>query len=358
MPRKKPKKPKKRKRVAAGNRTAQGTAADKASGATLTISSVTITEGHCLVVAVGCENSQLAPTSVTHNGRRLRRKVQQNNATDGIHCSVWVKGEYKHDQSGDIVATWAAPIGKRVMCATSYDKAQQRDTDASKSETVATDNPATGRTSGLIAATALLEEVRYEIVTEGTTDFRLVGAPDNDPGTLFWATGPTVGTGTCREALFYDNDLVVSYFVSEGPGSDHGSSTARINTGGAWTPAAFGQQIGTNGGGAAANITLIETHIQVSSGSHIRSQLRNATSRKWASAALVLQERIPWWKMGITATDVIDVETIVKAAGGDTEAIYYGYEEGEARWEAYEDIAGTLTLRAFRRQRNGTWIPS
>jgi autotransporter-associated beta strand protein len=36
----------------------------------------------------------------------------------------------------------------------------------------------------------------YRIVDPGTTDFTLIGAPDNNPGTRFQATGPGSGTGT------------------------------------------------------------------------------------------------------------------------------------------------------------------
>lgn len=50
-------------------------------------------------------------------------------------------------------------------------------------------------TAGAIAATAATA-AEYQIVTRGTTDFTAMGAPDNNPGTIFTATGAGTGTGT------------------------------------------------------------------------------------------------------------------------------------------------------------------
>ena len=42
--------------------------------------------------------------------------------------------------------------------------------------------------------------VEYTILTTGTTDFTLIGAANSNPGTIFTATGPGVGTGTASTA--------------------------------------------------------------------------------------------------------------------------------------------------------------
>ena len=47
----------------------------------------------------------------------------------------------------------------------------------------------------IYAATSLAEDATYIINNPGTTDFTLIGAPDNNPGTEFTATGPGTGTG-------------------------------------------------------------------------------------------------------------------------------------------------------------------
>jgi hypothetical protein len=52
----------------------------------------------------------------------------------------------------------------------------------------------------LTSATALIVGTQYVINSVGTSDFQLVGAPNNEVGTSFAATGTTVGTGTCTLA--------------------------------------------------------------------------------------------------------------------------------------------------------------
>lgn len=46
------------------------------------------------------------------------------------------------------------------------------------------------------SATSMVAGKTYTIINIGTTDFTLAGSPDNKPGTIFTATGPTIGTGT------------------------------------------------------------------------------------------------------------------------------------------------------------------
>jgi hypothetical protein len=50
----------------------------------------------------------------------------------------------------------------------------------------------------------------YMIETVGTTDFTLVGAPNNDPGTVFTATGPATGDGTVVDGYFFGT-IAVGY---------------------------------------------------------------------------------------------------------------------------------------------------
>jgi hypothetical protein len=51
-------------------------------------------------------------------------------------------------------------------------------------------------TAGAIAAGSTAGATEYQIVTRGTTDFTAIGAPDNNPGTIFTASGAGAGTGT------------------------------------------------------------------------------------------------------------------------------------------------------------------
>lgn len=52
----------------------------------------------------------------------------------------------------------------------------------------------------LSSATALVVGTQYVINSVGTSNFQLVGAPNNEVGTSFAATGTTPGTGTCTLA--------------------------------------------------------------------------------------------------------------------------------------------------------------
>jgi hypothetical protein len=51
----------------------------------------------------------------------------------------------------------------------------------------------------------------YVIVTAGSTNFTLVGATDNNPGTIFTATGTTTGTGTARLNGYTHLAATISY---------------------------------------------------------------------------------------------------------------------------------------------------
>jgi hypothetical protein len=53
----------------------------------------------------------------------------------------------------------------------------------------------------IISASGLLAGVTYKILSLANTDFTQVGAPNNNVGTEFVATGPTTGTGTVEQQL-------------------------------------------------------------------------------------------------------------------------------------------------------------
>ena len=57
-----------------------------------------------------------------------------------------------------------------------------------------------------VVATALVNGTEYKILTAGTTDFTLVGAANNNVGTVFTATGAGTGTGTAVATANVDDD--------------------------------------------------------------------------------------------------------------------------------------------------------
>jgi len=66
-----------------------------------------------------------------------------------------------------------------------------------------TGTAAIGWSSGVITtAGSFTIGGNYEILTVGTTDFTLIGSPDNNIGTMFTATGVGSGTGTAGTGLF------------------------------------------------------------------------------------------------------------------------------------------------------------
>lgn len=282
------------------SRTARGTASSKTNGANLTIPSFTVPEGHCLVVSAGYDNALGAPTSVIHAGKLLRRKTQRDDATNGFHASMWIKGEYRKAQTGTCILTWSGSIGKRCAAAQSFDFV-----------CVKNDN-----TNNLNASSA----------------------------------APNTGLGATLQNA---DELVVANFVSEGPGSDHSGHTADILDGGTFASAGIGQQVGTAGAPPISNITLIETWMELSSTQATRARLQSATSRNWISQFITLIPRHEFWRQGITPHDIETVEDLIETAGGNPHDASFDFNEDTGLWEAWED-ATQGTLRATR-DINGVW---
>jgi hypothetical protein len=76
-----------------------------------------------------------------------------------------------------------------------------------------------------VAAVALIAARSYVIVSVGTTDFTLVGAPDNIVGTIFTASGVGTGTGTASAA---DTSCNTAIGANTGRGITSGSNNTII----------------------------------------------------------------------------------------------------------------------------------
>jgi hypothetical protein len=296
---KKPKKSKKPKRMAI-QRTARGTASDKTSGTTLTIPSLTVPAGHCLVVSAGYDNAQTAPLTVVHGGRSLRLKVQRDNAANGFHASMWIKGGYKKNVTGTVVLTWASAIGKRAAAASSYNFTSKSD----------------GNKRNL----------------------------DAD------STSPDTGLGETMTQLA----LVVANFVSEGPSSDHVGHTADTLDAGTFQTAGIGQKVGTTGAAPISNITVIETWLELTSTQASRSRLQGATNRNWISQCVALITKPESWQSAIAPSDIEAVEQLISDAGGNPDDAMFSFSEETGLWEAYEQ-SSKGTLRATRPENSTLW---
>ncbi len=102
----------------AQTRTAKGINSDKASGSSLSINDISITEGGTLVVGIAYDNSQGAPTSVKFGNRGLNERRKKTNAGSGFTVAIWTAPYIRHPNIRDLVATWASDIGARAMFAT------------------------------------------------------------------------------------------------------------------------------------------------------------------------------------------------------------------------------------------------
>lgn len=76
-------------------------------------------------------------------------------------------------------------------------------------------------TNPYVEAGSFKINTEYEILTAGTTDFTLIGAPDSNPGTVFTATGPGEGDGTALPTdanlgVIGPEDIFLAEFVVPG----------------------------------------------------------------------------------------------------------------------------------------------
>jgi len=97
--------------------------------------------------------------------------------------------------------------------------------------------------SQLLTAGQFKNDVEYEIVSIGTTNFTLIGSADNNVGTKFTATGPGTGTGTAiptktKELAFLidnKNSITLDYTLSVTTGFRHGTLKILIDESGSAT---------------------------------------------------------------------------------------------------------------------------
>jgi hypothetical protein len=61
------------------------------------------------------------------------------------------------------------------------------------------------KADNIVSATSAVNGKAYTITSAGNTDFTLIGASNNSPGTVFTATGPATGTGQITEISYPDS---------------------------------------------------------------------------------------------------------------------------------------------------------
>lgn len=337
--------------------TALQTLSSKASGTTLTSSSHILKPGEAMVVFVGSVDTAGSPASIKHNGRSLRRRVNNANATDALHVSGWIKGGYQDTQSGTVVITWSSAIVERAATIGKLDLEINKEDEAIKDDT-STTNPGTSHTGDLITAGSFVVGQSYEIDTPGTTDFTLIGAANSNAGTIFTATGVGSGTGTARENLSVTDAFAIAGFLARGPSNDT-AGTVEFDLGGtdsvSWTAATGTQRDGTVGAPPVSNVTLNVGWLQLTDEESVRARINAyGTARTWANGLLVVRPRLTELiRQGITPSDWTAVEQIVADAGGDTDNVLYGINQDTGLWEAFEVAAPGAAVST--RDEAGAW---
>ncbi len=209
---------------------AKGSASDKASGPTLTISSQSIALGRSLGVYIGYDNAQGAPTSVKFGKRDLVERKKKANGGTSRTLALWTAPHIKHANTRDIVATWSSAIGVRVMAAFEFAEAGAIDVDNSAEQDAST-TPGTG------------------------------------------------GAVTTTE----DDTLHVAGFLAVGPTTDEAAEANLGHT--------LLTRVGTAGAPAISNLTLQLTHEILAAAGDCRATLTATTERDWANIIAAFVER-------------------------------------------------------------------
>ena len=212
--------------------TARGTKSGKASTSSLTLADVQLNKDASLVVALGYDDAQGHPTSVKWGNRSLKLRHSRNPSLD-ISMSIWCANGIRNAGTRDVVATWAGTVVEKAMVATMLEDVKKIDLRRGQNETVGTASPGTGLSAGLETP----------------------------------------------------KDIVLCFFVSEGPSSDS-AGTADIKDGGNWTAATLGQRAGTVGTPPVSNVTVQETYLELTSCAATEGRLQNATSRLWTNGLI------------------------------------------------------------------------
>lgn len=222
-------------------RIAKGTAKNKVSGTTLTLSSVSCNAGDALIVFVG-NQTQNVPTSVAWGLRELTKTAHVVNATSGLTASIWIARKLVNTDTRDITVTWGTAVVAKAMAASTLDNGHIRD----------------------------------EFVT---TTQQATAAP---------SIGPTAALSTVDGFGF-------GLLVAEGPSSDVAPSVSASPTD--WI---VGQSDGVVGAPPVSNVTIHEFYKQLTNNNALTLSTSAGASpevpRDWASILVgyrVIQETVP-----------------------------------------------------------------
>ena len=264
----------------AATRTAKGTAAEKTSGSTLVIPSVAIESNACLLIGIGFDQSQGAP-SVQWGNVSVSKIRNRLDAVSGIGTALYIRPLVWNGRTADIVATWPAAIGARSMCAIQWTGPIIEDIGSNNIQT-----PNTNANSGF------------------------TGSPNYDHcfnWCIHSSAGPVEDTAGTIE-------------------SDYGY--------------VMGQRVGTTGGGL--DVTIQETFRYYETGAvDSRSRMTGATLRAWVSCLTVLRKHTQL-NQGITPSDVHACENAFELSALDSMNMVWAFNEALDRWEVFDISRASL----------------
>lgn len=276
-------------------RTALGTATDKTSALTLTISNVTVDPGASLLVGIGYDVGDGEPI-ITWGQQTL--DIVRTVSGNGIVARVASYYRRAADpRTNDLIATWTttAPTAKAMIAVEVLDVAAQ-DVVNSQAEAATTDPD-----SGTATATSFADEFLF---------------------------------GIC---------------VSEGPSSDAIGTVQNSFT--------SGQRAGTVGAPPVSNITIHEIYKITTATESAQAAKTGATSRNWAT--ILATFRAPRdFRMGITPSDLHEMrrifDTQIPPLARRNHAFHWNNRLD--RWELYEaDIDGATLVASISPDDQAEW---
>lgn len=252
-------------------RTAKGAVTDKTGTTTLTIPNVNVGKFRALVIGVAYDLPASQPEVKWGD---IVFKQLEGVGGNGIACGIASYYRLYENRTEDIVITW--------------------------SDTIPT------------AKAAFASEIR----NVGTVDQRQGNTHVNASDV---ATGPEIDT-------LFDNEIFIAAMGSEGPVEDD-SGTIQYGY-------LSGQRVGTTGGAADSNITIHEIYKIVTSTETTRGAKTGCTARDWSNILVTLRET-QWHRVGITATDLMELYKFFDQNNLDLNRHGFHYNTEEDRWELY-----------------------